>query len=455
MPKNTSYSLPKDSRAWQQAVDSIAELLPDDVNLHDFDALQSLPLFALIVVLPTEGPTLDIHHYVQSWVDEQPNWHLVTVAEDTEASFIDISIEHTTISPAYAMAGERTNVNNNNSSSNSNSNSHNATTNTLSDTTTQASTIAKPAFVSAQVFRYLLVPVTDALMHSGKKIAAAHMIDEQLTSRLRHDLSEHYLSQDHLAQNHLAQNNNQSANTNDAASTAPDSNDLVDCHILSIGHMLRTHKLACFDMDSTLIEQEVIVELAKTAGVGMQVSAITEAAMRGEIDFNESFAQRVALLRGIPVSVLDEICARLTLSVGARTTISALKALGYHTVLVSGGFTYFARYIAEQLGIDEVHANNLDIDEGEVTGHVQLPIVNGAKKAAIVAHTAERLGIAMSQVVCVGDGANDLPMMADADLGIAYRAKSIVQARADAAVNVTGLEGVLYALGYPALIPAQ
>ena len=203
-------------------------------------------------------------------------------------------------------------------------------------------------------------------------------------------------------------------------------------------------------MDSTLIEQEVIVELAKTAGIGEQVEAITEAAMRGEIDFDESFAQRVALLKGISTDVLDDICNRLTLSVGARTTISALKALGYHTVLVSGGFTYFARYIAEQLGIDEVHANVLDIDEGEVTGQVQLPIVNGAKKAAIVEHTAERLGMEMSQVVCVGDGANDLPMMALADLGVAYHAKPIVQARADAAINVTGLEGTLYALGYPA-----
>ena len=177
--------------------------------------------------------------------------------------------------------------------------------------------------------------------------------------------------------------------------------------------------------------------------------------MRGEIDFDESFVQRVSLLEGISTTVLDDICARLTLSTGALTTISAFKALGYHTVLVSGGFTYFARYIAEQLGIDEVHANNLDIEDGEVTGHVQMPIVNGAKKASIVAQIAERMGLDMSQVVCVGDGANDLPMMANADLGVAYHAKSIVQARADAAVNVTGLEGVLYALGYPALISTQ
>ena len=418
MPKNISYSLPKDSKAWQQAVDSIAELLPDDIGLRDFDALQSLPLFAVIVVLPESVAALDIHQYIQSWVDEQPNWPLVTVAEDTEATFVDITVDSLLDQrqPAYVNTSD--------------TNAHNNSTVTSVANTQQS-------FIPAQVFRYLLVPIGDTLMHPAKKIAAAHMIDEQLTSRLRHDLSTHDQAQSHAS---------------DAAAAAFESADLVDCHILSVGHMLRTHKLACFDMDSTLIEQEVINELAKTAGVGVQVEAITEAAMRGEIDFDESFAQRVALLKGVPISVLDEICARLTLSIGARTTISALKTLGYHTVLVSGGFTYFARYIAEQLGIDEVHANNLDIDEHEVSGHIQLPIINGEKKAAIVAQTAERLGIAMSQVVCVGDGANDLPMMAIADLGVAYRAKSIVQARADAAVNVTGLEGVLYALGYPALV---
>ena len=407
MPKNTPYSLPKDSKAWQQAVDSVASLLPEDINVRDFDALQSLPIFALIVVLPAHVSALDIHQYVQSWVDKQPNWHLVTVAEDKEANFVDITID--------TAAVDR-----------------------ISDLDTISDTAPTQPFVPAQVFRYLLVPVTATLMHPAKKTAAAHIIDEQLTSSLRRDLAEDY-------------NNNHP----DAQNVALDSLSLVDCHILSVGHMLRTHKLICFDMDSTLIEQEVIVELAKVVGVGEQVESITEAAMRGEIDFDDSFAQRVALLKGVPTTVLDEICARLTLSTGARTTISAFKALGYHTVLVSGGFTYFARYIAEQLGIDEVHANHLDIEDGEVTGHVQLPILNGNKKAAIATHTAERLGLEMSEVVCVGDGANDLPMMALADLGVAYNAKPIVQARADAAINVTGLEGVLYALGYPALIPTK
>ena len=407
MPKNTPYSLPKDSKAWQQAVDSVASLLPEDINVRDFDALQSLPIFALIVVLPAHVSALDIHQYVQAWVDKQPNWHLVTVAEDKEANFVDITIDT-------------------------------AVVDRVSDVNSISGAAPTQPFVPAQVFRYLLVPVTATLMHPAKKTAAAHIIDEQLTSSLRRDLAEDY-------------NNNHP----DAQNVALDSSSLVDCHILSVGHMLRTHKLICFDMDSTLIEQEVIVELAKVVGVGEQVESITEAAMRGEIDFDDSFAQRVALLKGVPTTVLDEICARLTLSTGARTTISAFKALGYHTVLVSGGFTYFARYIAEQLGIDEVHANHLDIEDGEVTGHVQLPILNGNKKAAIATHTAERLGLDMSEVVCVGDGANDLPMMALADLGVAYNAKPIVQARADAAINVTGLEGVLYALGYPALIPTK
>ncbi|MGO3641662.1 MAG: phosphoserine phosphatase SerB, partial [Psychrobacter sp.] len=212
MPNNTSYSLPKDSKAWQQAVDSIASLLPSDTNLHDFDALQSLPVFALIVVLPTKISTLDIHQYVQSWVDEQPNWHLVTVAEDSDASFVNISV---------------------------------------SDIEPTAKNAQRLPFTQSQVFRYLLVPVTDTLMHPAKKTAAAHIIDDQLTARLRHDLAEEY------------------KNTRSADSA--DNVDVVDCHILSVGHMLRTHKLACFDMDSTLIEQEVIVELAKTAGIGDKV----------------------------------------------------------------------------------------------------------------------------------------------------------------------------------------
>lgn len=413
MSNHTSFTLPKDSLAWQQAVDAIAELLPDKTDLRDFEALQSLPVFALIVVLPAHLPALDVHDYVQSWVDDQPNWHLVTVAEDKEASYVQFSVENPAVAAVHVEVMPNSEA-------------------PITEDHSQHSTLknSKNSVITSNVYRYLLVPVTKTLMHPAKKTAAAHIIDEQLTSSLRQALSQHYQQ---------------------AKNDPLEALNLVDCHILSIGHMLRSHKLVCFDMDSTLIEEEVIVELAKEAGVGQEVAEITESAMRGEIDFDESFAQRLALLKGIPVTVLDDICAGLTPSTGAKATISAFKALGYHTVLVSGGFTYFARYIADMLGIDEVHANRLDIEDGFVTGEVQLPIINGTKKAAIATQTAARLGIDMSQVVCVGDGANDLPMMAAADLGVAYRAKPIVQARADAAVNVTGLEGVLYALGYPAL----
>lgn len=388
MPKNTPYSLPKDSKAWQQALDSVASLLPSNVTSEDLDTLQSLPIFALIVVLPKAetDPTTEVQKYIQAWVDDQPSWQLVTVADDADAARISLP---------------------------------------------EADFDNDSAITDVTVLRYLLIPTTATLMHPEKKTAAAHIIDEQLTTRLRRKLTEH-------------QQATATANT----SLTP--LEVVDCHILSVGHMLRPHKLACFDMDSTLIEQEVIDELARAAGIGEEVAQITESAMRGEIDFDESFAKRLALLEGLSTEVLDDICAQLTLSKGAKFTLSALKALGYHTVLVSGGFSYFAQRIAEQLGIDEVHANKLDIEDGKVTGYPQLPIVNGERKAMLTGKIAEHLGIAMTQVVCIGDGANDLPMMAEADLGIAYQAKPIVQARADAAINVTGLEGVLYALGYPA-----
>lgn len=392
MPNNTPYSLPKNSKSWQLALDSVSSLLPTGISSADLDALQSLPIFALIVVLPSTSasPVLNVHEYVQAWVDDQPNWALVTVTDDATAERLPIPIADTGTNNGAEQASSITPV---------------------------------------SVHRYLLIPTTGALMHPEKKSAAAHIIDEQLTTRLRQKLTEQ---------------------VNNAADTASTHAEVVDCHILSIGHMLRPHKLACFDMDSTLIEQEVIDELAKAAGIGEAVATITESAMRGEIEFDESFAKRLALLEGLSTDVLDDICGQLTLSRGAKFTLATLKALGYHTVLVSGGFTYFAKHIAAQLGIDEVHANNLDIDSGEVTGYVQMPIVNGERKAMLTAKIAERLGIEMTQVVCIGDGANDLPMMATADLGIAYQAKPIVQSRADAAINVTGLEGVLYALGYPA-----
>lgn len=264
------------------------------------------------------------------------------------------------------------------------------------------------------IHRYLLAPTRPTQMSDAKREAAAHIIDEQITRYFHDKLG------------------------NDA-----------DVHILSIGQMLHRHRLACFDMDSTLIEQEVIVELAKYCGIEDKVAEITEQAMRGEIDFATSFARRVALLEGVEASVIDEIIAKhLTFSAGAHATIAALKAIGYRTVLISGGFTPFARHVAESLGMDEYHANALSVLDGQLTGQVDNNIIDGDKKAAITGKVAAKMSLGMHRVVCVGDGANDLPMMAVADVGIAYHAKPIVKAKADAAVNITGLEGVLYALGH-------
>lgn len=222
----------------------------------------------------------------------------------------------------------------------------------------------------------------------------------------------------------------------------------LDIHVMPIGTACRPHKLALFDMDSTLIEQEVIVELAKKAGIGEQVNAITESAMRGEIDFSESFTRRVGLLKGLSKDVLDEIIRdNISFSLGAKRLISALKNNGYHVVLVSGGFTYFAEFVQKKLGIDEIYANDLDIVDGKLTGEITSPIVDGKRKAEILQEVAKRLNIDLSETVAVGDGANDLPMLGLADIGIAYRAKPIVQAQANYTVNVAGLDGVMAILG--------
>ncbi|HAV3693873.1 TPA: phosphoserine phosphatase SerB [Acinetobacter baumannii] len=209
----------------------------------------------------------------------------------------------------------------------------------------------------------------------------------------------------------------------------------------------RNRRLVCFDMDSTLIEQEVIDELALEAGVGEQVAEITERAMQGELDFQQSFRARVALLKGLDASVLPKIAERLTITEGAERLISTLKALGYKTAILSGGFQYFAEYLQAKLGIDEVHANVLDVQEGVVTGEVKGVIVDGARKAELLRELANKLGISLEQAMAVGDGANDLPMLAIAGLGVAYRAKPLVRQNANQAISSVGLDGVLYLLG--------
>jgi phosphoserine phosphatase len=208
-----------------------------------------------------------------------------------------------------------------------------------------------------------------------------------------------------------------------------------------------TRRLFVFDMDSTLIQGEVIDELAKLAGVGEQVSKITEAAMRGELNFDESFTRRVGLLKGLPAEHAHSLLDRIPLSPGAERLFRTLKSLGYYTAILSGGFTFFAESLQARLGIDEFHANELEIMDGKVTGRVIPPIMNGARKAAMLQQIAERQNIPLEEAVAVGDGANDLPMMQLAGMGIAYRAKPIVRAQADHSITSLGLDGLLYLIG--------
>jgi phosphoserine phosphatase len=209
----------------------------------------------------------------------------------------------------------------------------------------------------------------------------------------------------------------------------------------------RNRRLVVFDMDSTLIRSEVIDELATEAGVGKQVAEITEQAMRGELDFNESFKARVALLKGLDEGALERVRERIQLTEGAERLISTLRALGYRTAILSGGFTWFGQWLQELLGIDYIHANELEIENGQVTGRVVGQIVNGQRKAELLRGIAAQEGISLEQVIAVGDGANDLPMLGEAGLGIAFRAKPLVKQNAEQAISTLGLDGILYLIG--------
>ncbi|MEG2150691.1 MAG: phosphoserine phosphatase SerB [Bacteroidaceae bacterium] len=210
----------------------------------------------------------------------------------------------------------------------------------------------------------------------------------------------------------------------------------------------RMRRLVCFDMDSTLIETEVIDELAMRAGVGDQVKAITESAMRGEIDFTESFSKRVALLKGLDESVMKEIAENLPITEGVDRLMFVLKRYGYKIAILSGGFTYFGNYLKQKYGIDYVYANELEIVDGKLTGKYLGDVVDGKRKAELLKLIAQVENVDIAQTIAVGDGANDLPMLGEAGLGIAFHAKPKVVANAKQSINTIGLDGVLYFLGF-------
>ncbi len=225
------------------------------------------------------------------------------------------------------------------------------------------------------------------------------------------------------------------------------SNDGIDVSLQKDDYYRRCRRLICFDMDSTLIETEVIDELAERAGVGAEVREITEQAMRGEIDFKESFTRRVAMLKGLDVSVMEDIAQNLPITEGMERMMETLKRVGFKTAILSGGFSYFGNYLRKRFGFDYVYANELEIEDGKLTGRYTGQVVDGQRKAELLQLLCQFEKIDVEQSIAVGDGANDLPMLNLAGLGIAFHAKPKVKATAQQSISTIGLDGILYFVG--------
>lgn len=279
-------------------------------------------------------------------------------------------------------------------------------------------------------------------------IIAEHGLNVDRIERLSGRLSLAVHSPDANACVQLTVNGNASSEATMRAAFLTAAHDLkIDIAFQRESIFRRNRRLFAFDMDSTLIEGEVIDELAKLAGVADQVVKITESAMRGEIEFQESFRRRVALLKGLKETRVRELLNTIPLVEGAEQLIGTLRMLGYKTAILSGGFQFFAQHLQARLGIDYVFANDLDIVDGVVTGEVRTPIVDGARKAELLRQIASQENYSLEQVVAVGDGANDLPMLGIAGMGIAFRAKPLVRQTASHAVSFLGLDSLLYLIG--------
>jgi len=221
----------------------------------------------------------------------------------------------------------------------------------------------------------------------------------------------------------------------------------ADVSVQEEGIGRRAKRMVVMDVDSTLIQTEVIDELANFAGVGERVANITARAMNGELDFKGALAERVALLKGLPESTMDKVAERLAYTQGARSLIKVLKGMDYKTAILSGGFTYFTDRFKDELGLDYAYANSLEIADGKLTGRTTGPIVDGQRKKELVKEIAAKEGIRLDQVIVIGDGANDLPMMGVAGLGIAFNAKPRVREMAPHNINRKGLDSILFLLG--------